>query len=184
MNDHALEGDVSVDARDAHQDKIPFDPSAMTIKARHERAMEVTSQAKKLAQEMEKIDAEGPQHYREWNRCNRRYLRLQKRMGNVEEPLILDFDDTAQLQKASDLLALDTQRANAQLAMVQIRQRMLEIEAEIKELYIEFTILTGGRATSSFAKDLEWFVEEEKRHHKIRKDLGEQMLKSAGIGQD
>ncbi|KAH0268422.1 hypothetical protein KCU91_g9423, partial [Aureobasidium melanogenum] len=184
MNDHSLEGDSSVGARNTHQDNIPSNPSGLTIKARCERAMEVTSQAKKLAQEMEKIDAEGPQHYREWNRCNRRYLRLQKRMGNTEEPLILDFDNAAQLQKASDLLTLDAQRAGSQLAMVQIRQRMLEIQAEIKELYIEFTILTGGRKTSSFAKDLEWFAEEEKKHHKVRRDLGEQMLKSAGIGQD
>lgn len=146
--------------------------------------MELESQAQTLSREMDKIDAEGHQHYREWNRYNRRYLRLQKRMGNTAEPLVLDIDDTAQLQKVSDLLAFDTQRANFQLAMTQIRQRLLEIQAELKKMYIEFAMLLGSQESPGFAKDMQWFAEEEKRHHNIRRKLGELMLKSAGIGQD
>ncbi|KAG9568756.1 hypothetical protein KCU71_g558, partial [Aureobasidium melanogenum] len=137
------------------------------------------SQAQLLSREMEKIDAEGHQHYRAWNRYNRRYLRLQKRMGNPAEPLVLDIDDTAQLQKASDLLAFDTQRANAQLAMTQIRQRLLEIQAELRKMYIEFAMLLGSKESPGFAKDMQWFAKEEKRHHKMRKELGEQMLERA-----
>ncbi|KAG9653810.1 hypothetical protein KCU64_g7637, partial [Aureobasidium melanogenum] len=144
-----------------------------------ERAMELESQAQTLSREMDKIDTEGHQHYREWNRYNRRYLRLQKRTGNTAEPLVLNIDNTAQLQQASDLLALDAQRANPQLAMTQIRQRLLEIQAELKKMYIEFAMLLGSQESPGFAKDMQWFSEEEKRHHKMRKELGEQMLKRA-----
>ncbi|KAG9525201.1 hypothetical protein KCV07_g1549, partial [Aureobasidium melanogenum] len=100
-------------------------------------------------------------------------------MGNPAEPLVLDIDDTAQLQKASDLLAFDTQRANAQLAMTQIRQRLLEIQAELRNMYIEFAMLLGSKESPGFAKDMQWFAKEEKRHHKMRKELGEQMLERA-----
>ncbi|KAG9603527.1 hypothetical protein KCU77_g1779, partial [Aureobasidium melanogenum] len=176
MNDHAHENDHPTGEGDSHRDDTSSTPAA---KARYERAMELESQAQTLSREMDKIDAEGHQHYREWNRYNRRYLRLQKRTGNTAEPLVLNIDNTAQLQQASDLLALDAQRANTQLAMTQIRQRLLEIQAELKKMYIEFAMLLGSQESPGFAKDMQWFSEEEKRHHKMRKELGEQMLKRA-----
>ncbi|KAH0358007.1 hypothetical protein KCU83_g645, partial [Aureobasidium melanogenum] len=179
MNDRAHEGDHPTGEGDSHHDDTSSTPAA---KARYERAMELESQAQTLSREMDKIDAEGHQHYREWNRYNRRYLRLQKRTGNTAEPLVLNIDNTAQLQQASDLLALDAQRANTQLAMTQIRQRLLEIQAELKKMYIEFAMLLGSQESPGFAKDMQWLSEEEKRHHKMRKELGEQMLKRAIVG--
>ncbi|KAG9529404.1 hypothetical protein KCU93_g3461, partial [Aureobasidium melanogenum] len=179
MNDHAHEGDRPADEGDSHHDDTPVIQPDPDTKTRHERAMELESQAKTLSREMDKIDAEGHQHYREWNRYNRRYLRLQKRMGNTTEPLDLDIDDAAQLQKVSDLLAFDTQRANSQLAMTQIRQRLLAIQAELRKMYIEFSMLLGSQESPGFAKDMQWFAEEEKRHHNMRKKLGEQMLERA-----
>ncbi|KAG9559401.1 hypothetical protein KCU71_g5980, partial [Aureobasidium melanogenum] len=176
MNDHAHENDHPTGEGDSHRDDTSSTPAA---KARYERAMELESQAQTLSREMDKIDAEGHQHYREWNRYNRRYLRLQKRTGNTAEPLVLNIDNTAQLQQASALLALDAQRANTQLAMTQIRQRLLEIQAELKKMYIEFAMLLGSQESPGFAKDMQRFSEEEKRHHKMRKELGEQMLKRA-----
>jgi hypothetical protein len=100
-------------------------------------------------------------------------------MGNTVEPLVLDIDDTAQLQKATDLLAFDTQRANSQLAMTQTQQRLLEIQVESQKMYIEFAMLLGSQESPGFAKDMQWFAEEEKKHHKMRKELGEQMLERA-----
>ncbi|KAH0386009.1 hypothetical protein KCU92_g3040, partial [Aureobasidium melanogenum] len=176
MNDHAHEGDRPVDEGDSHHDDTS---STLTAEARYERAMELERRAQMLSREMDKIDAEGRQHYREWNRSNRRYLRLQKRMGNTVEPLVLDIDDTAQLQKATDLLAFDTQRANSQLAMTQTQQRLLEIQVESQKMYIEFAMLLGSQESPGFAKDMQWFAEEEKKHHKMRKELGEQMLERA-----
>ncbi|KAH0360214.1 hypothetical protein KCU65_g9522, partial [Aureobasidium melanogenum] len=183
MNDHAREDNVSVDGRDAHQDE-PLGKAQLNAKAIQERTKELETKRDILYQEAAKIDAEGRHHYHEWSKYNRRYLRLQKRMGSTANPLVLDIDDTAQLQKVSDLLTLDTQRAHAQLAMVQVRQRLREILAELKEMYMEFGMLMGDHETSLYGKVMQWFAEEEKRHHRLRRKLGEDMLKSAGIGQD
>lgn len=100
-------------------------------------------------------------------------------MGDMEKPLVLDISNTAQIQNASTLLALDTQRANAQLAMTQILYRISKIYGTLKELYIEATKLLGTEETSAVARKMQWFAEQERRQHDLRIELGEGLPKLA-----
>lgn len=145
----------------------------------HERTKELQTKREALYRERKKIDVEGLNHYRRWVRCNQQYLLLQKRMENTAGLLVLDANNTVQLQNVSTLLALDTERVNAQLAMTQIQKRLLETQEALKEFYIEGAKLMGIEEEPVFARQMQWFAEQEKREYKTRKDLGEQMLKRA-----
>lgn len=149
----------------------------------HERTLELEIERKTLYQEMKRIDVENQNYFREWRRCNRQYLRLQKRTGDMEESLVLNIGNTAQLQQTATLLALETQMANAQLAMMQIQKGLLEIHAALKEIYIEGAKLLGVEEKPNFARQMQWFAKEEKRQQEMWKDLGEKMLERA-IGRD
>ncbi|KAG9850233.1 hypothetical protein KCU98_g4467, partial [Aureobasidium melanogenum] len=178
MNDHALQGDSSVDERHSHHDESPKQ-AELNARAMHERTKELQTKREALYRERKKIDVEGLNHYRRWVRCNQQYLLLQKRMENTAGLLVLDANNTVQLQNVSTLLALDTERVNAQLAMTQIQKRLLETQEALKEFYIEGAKLMGIEEEPVFARQMQWFAEQEKREYKTRKDLGEQMLKRA-----
>lgn len=126
---------------------------------------------------MKKIDTEGRDHYQEWIRCTRQYLRLQGRMRSVG---VLNIGNTANLQKTSDLLALDMQRTNAQLAMTRIQNRLPEILSIQRQIYVECAELVGNSSTI-IERQMRWFDAEEQKQREVRTKLAEEMLKHASV---
>ncbi|KAG9964035.1 hypothetical protein KCU61_g3094, partial [Aureobasidium melanogenum] len=155
MNDRVHEGDRPVDERDSHHNDTPVIQPDLDAKTRRERATELQSQAYKLCLEKDKVKAEGMHLEYEWYRYNRYYLALKKQVGDAAVPLVLDIGDTAQLQKMSALLALDAQRANAQLAITHALNRICEINATTKKMYLQFAMLLGIDETPEFAKQVQ-----------------------------
>ncbi|KAK6000497.1 hypothetical protein QM012_003743 [Aureobasidium pullulans] len=183
MSGLVQEGDGSGDDKDSQHTATPLNRPVVDAKTILDETEELLSQSEILWDEMVRIDAEGLQHHREWNRCNRRYLRLQERMVNRTEPLILDINDITQLQDASSLLALDTQRAKVQLTMTKIQNRMLEINAALRKMHMEFVTMLGVQDDPRVARQMQRFAEKEKQLHRMRKELGEKLLKRA-LGRD
>ena len=145
-----------------------------------ERANELERQRDMISEELLRARIEGSVRCQEWFKCNRRYLRKQKQMGSLLEPLVLDIDDTTQLQQASQLLALDTQRANLQLSITQLQRKLLDLLEAWDGVFAQYCKLLGVEREPH---QIKWFEAKKKEAQEMIRDLGQTMLRAA-IGQE
>lgn len=141
---------------------------------------ELKAQRDMISKELLRTRVESSIRCQEWFRCNRRYLRKQKQMGSLVEPLVLDIDDPSQLQQASQLLALDTQRVNLQLSITQLQRKLVDLLEAWDGVFVQYCKLLG---VEKELHQIKWFEAKKKEAQEMIRELGQTMLRAA-IGQE
>jgi len=148
----------------------------MSPEAKERRYAEMKGQIQKLEQEIITNTVECRRHFCHFDKYNRRYLRLRKRMGDMAQPVIMDTSNESRLQQANLLLTLDLDRVKAFSAATKGLRREMVIVQEIKELFIELGGLKDVVGIPEYQEVLDDILAKVETQHKTRRIIGHHLL--------
>ncbi|KAH0284396.1 hypothetical protein M436DRAFT_61777 [Aureobasidium namibiae CBS 147.97] len=157
-------------------DNTLHQPTSMSSEAKKIRCTEIKEQIMKLEQEILANTVECSRQFCQFDKYNRRYLRLRKRMGDMAQPVILDTNNESRLRKANILLTLDLDRVKAFSAATKGLRREFEIVEEIKELFVEMAGLKGVVETPEYQEALDDIHAKIETQHETRRIIGRHLL--------
>jgi hypothetical protein len=161
------------------QDATTHSLAQMSTEALEARCSELGRRVVDLKQEAYTNTFECQTHYSFWFTFNRRYIRLRDQLKNAPQHFVLNTDDPTYLVQATNLIALDTERAKSQAEMVRIMRRELVIFAELEQTYLELAKLEGVEDMPEIKEILEMLAGRIERQYEVRRHFGRRLLHHA-----
>jgi hypothetical protein len=161
------------------QDATTHSFALMSAEALEARCSELGRRVVDLKQEAYTNTFECQTHYSFWFTFNRRYIRLRDQLKNAPQHFVLNTDDPTYLVQATNLIALDTERAKSQAEMVRIMRRELVIFAELEQTYLELAKLEGVEDMPEIKEILEMLAGRIERQYEVRRHFGRRLLHHA-----
>jgi hypothetical protein len=163
----------------ASQDDTIHSLALMSPESLEARCSELGRRVVDLKQEAYTNTFECQTHYSFCFTYNRRYLRLRDQLKNAPQHFVLNTDDPTYLVQATNLIALDTERAKSQAEMVRIMRRELVIFADLKQTYLELAKLEGVEDMPEIKEILEMLAGRIERQYEVRRHFGRRLLHHA-----
>jgi hypothetical protein len=148
----------------------------MSTEAKEIRCLEIEQQEAKLKQELPTLIRECQPHYRNWHVYNRRYLHLKAQIDSLTRTRVPDALALALFNQATNLIALDNQRAKAQAGITRVMRRDLEISVELRELAVEWAKLKGVEGVKESDEKIEAIEKDIMKQHESRGNFGKRLF--------